>query len=146
MTDALHEFAHLAALALRDITDPDATVHAADEALAALEHHVTALGRESRYAGKLVARCAYKLHCRDYSEPCAALVTLTSLCTVMRWAHMSAAAASLMKAGENLAMARANVDGMPRDQHELRRLLLAVANAVELAAVELAVEMYGRAA
>lgn len=68
MSDPIHEFAHLAALALVDITDPAALVNAADEALAALEQHVGSLPRDARNAGKLVTRCCYSFAAHRWAQ------------------------------------------------------------------------------
>lgn len=145
MTDAITEFAQLAAMALRDITDPDVTQTSADEALAALEQHVTALPREHRCAGKLVGRILWTAHGDPHRTPaCTTEVVLTYARTALRWAHMGAAAASLLKCGEEIGYARESVRTMPREHAELRALLKLVVDAVEQACVEVACErLYG---
>lgn len=148
---ALKEFAQLAALALRDITDPDATQTAADEALAALEQHVGSLGREYRPAARLVARCLWAAHGDPHRLPAStADAVLTYLRSALRWTQASVAAASLLKAGENIALARVLVDELrggsatPRELLPLRQLLRSLTSAVEQACVELACEkMHG---
>lgn len=127
MSDALHEFAGLAANALRDITDQDATVHAADEALAALEQHVGSLPREYRSAGKLVARCLWQVGSREQRRiECATEEALTWLICACRWSAMGPTYANGMHVGENLERAAAVIDAMHYELRDLKALLRAV--------------------
>jgi hypothetical protein len=59
--DSFTEFAQLAANCLAELAAPDAAPGDADEALAALEHHVYSLHGEQRYAGQAVARALWAL-------------------------------------------------------------------------------------
>lgn len=140
MSDATHEFAHLAALALRDVCDPDATVHAADEALAALEQHVGALGREHRHAGRLVADGLAAMHAD--SKRIAVSNTeqvLSWLRGALRWARGGWSAGDLLCAGKDVERASGVVDHMPCEQRELKQLLRCVIGAVEREAIEMVV-------
>lgn len=147
MTDAIHEFAHLAALALRDITDPDATVHAADEALAALEQHVNSLSRDSRNAGKLIARCLWQLHSKQARCDCAAGEALSWLRAAVSWTRIGSDVSSVLCAGKDIERAACIIDAMGREHAELRQLLRAVVAATERVVLETVLErQHGRAA
>jgi len=141
MTDALHEFAHLAALALRDITDPDATVHAADEALASLEQHVTALGREYRPAARLVSRALYQLHSGVARNPeCLTEEALGWLQCAARWPHMDPGLRGSWNAAKCTERASHVADQLGGNHRELRELTRAVIAAVESVVLECVVE------
>lgn len=139
--DALHEYAHLAALALRDITDPDATQHAADEALAALEQHCGALRLERRQAGKLVADCLAAMHADSKRVATSSTEQVLSwLRGALRWARGGWSAGNLLCAGKDVERASGVVDHMPCEQRDLKQLLRCVISAVERQAVEMVCE------
>lgn len=141
MSDALHEYAHLAALALRDICDPDATLHAADEALAALEQHVNALPREHRQAGKLVALWLGAMHANSkLSAASSTEQALGWLRGALRWARGGWSAGNLVCCGKDIERASGVVDHMPCEQRDLKQLLRCVIDAVEKQAVEMVCE------
>jgi hypothetical protein len=140
MSDALYEFAHLAALALRDITDPDATVHAADEALAALEQHVNSLPRDARNAGKLVARCCWQMRAKQTRCDCAAGEALSWLRAAIVWTRIGQDVSDVLCAGKDIERASHIIDAMGREHAELRQLLRAVVAATERLVLECVVE------
>lgn len=137
--DSITEFAELAGLALADITDPDATQHAADEALASLEHSVPSLPRTHRAQGALISRTLYQMRIGNEGPPCDTLTVLTYMRTALGYARMGGVY-DLWKAGETTAYALIVVAKMPIEQLELRQLLRCIVGATERAAVELVIE------
>lgn len=141
MSDALHEFADLAATALADITDPSALQSAADEALASLEQHVNALPSTHRNQGKLIARVLWQLHSgQPRAAECATEEVLNWLRKAMLLAHDGMSASGLLYCGKDIERASAILDWMPSEHRPLAELLRCVIGECERAVIELVVE------
>jgi hypothetical protein len=141
MSDAITEFAHHAALALAEISDPAALVNAADEALASLEQQCGSLHGPHRYAADAVANALYRLRSgQPRAAECATEEVMNWLRKAMLLAHGGMDACGLLYAGRDLERASAIVDWMPSEHRPLAELLRCVIGEVERSVIEMVIE------
>lgn len=131
MTDAIADFATLAAHALHDIATGTLV-----DALAAVEHQLGALRREQRHAGQAVARALHRL---ASGQPMAhggvEGVVYACRCAVW-WSLQSPTRQTMLEVGRCLERGAVVVDLMRADECvHLRGLLRAVLSEVQRAVV-----------
>jgi hypothetical protein len=145
MSEAIHDFARLAANALSDITDPAALVNAADDALASLEQQCGSLRGPHRYAADAVANALYRLHSKQPRNPACDIENVVRwLDRACWWGALTPSFENGICVGQNLEHANVVIDGMASGLGALKELLRCTVGEVKRTLNERALErMHG---
>jgi hypothetical protein len=134
MSDALAEFASLAADVLVRLATPHDQDSDVDSALASLEQHVGSLRGEQRSAAQALTRALARRRAgtpdHGVAQPDEALRALRLACW---WASLEESRANSINIGRYLECAASAVDKLPATAREVKALLRLVAAAVDLA-------------